>query len=164
MKTKEAVFSKDLANKKLTVQRSFDAPLDKVWDAWTKSEILDQWWGPKPYKVETKAMEFKEGGFWLYCMVGPTGDRHWSIEKYNHIDPKKTIINNCAFCDENGKENGAYPTHTWKKAFNAAGDETEVNVEISFSSDAHMEALLKMGFEQGFTIGLNNLDDYLAAL
>jgi uncharacterized protein YndB with AHSA1/START domain len=54
MTKRETVFSKDLQNKKLTVVREFDAPLERVWEAWTKSEILDQWWAPKPYKTETK--------------------------------------------------------------------------------------------------------------
>jgi uncharacterized protein YndB with AHSA1/START domain len=164
MKTKEAVFSKDLLNKKLTVIRAFDAPLAQVWDAWTKSEILDQWWAPKPYKMETRKQEFKEGGFWLYCMVGPTGDRHWSIERYQKIVPEKLITNVCSFCDEAGEALQGPPAHTWKKVFTEAGDETEVNVEISFNSEAGLESMLKMGFEGGFTAGLNNLDDYLAAL
>jgi len=73
MTKREAVFSKDLKTNKLTVIRSFDAPLELVWQAWTESEILDQWWAPKPYRAETKTMDFSEGGRWLYCMVGPTG-------------------------------------------------------------------------------------------
>jgi uncharacterized protein YndB with AHSA1/START domain len=48
------------------VQREFMANLDLVWDAWTKPELLDQWWAPKPYQTKTKAMDFKEGV--LGCM------------------------------------------------------------------------------------------------
>ena len=53
---------KDLPNKKITVTRHFNAPLDQVWKAWTESELLDQWWAPKPFKAETKFMDFKVGG------------------------------------------------------------------------------------------------------
>jgi uncharacterized protein YndB with AHSA1/START domain len=164
MKTREAVFAKDMKNKKLTVVRAFNAPLERVWNAWTKSEILDKWWAPKPYRVETKGQEFREGGFWLYCMVGPTGDRHYSIENYQKIVHEKMITNFCSFCDEEGKPKSDLPADTWKKVFNGLGDETEVHVEISFNEEAAMEAMLKMGFEAGFTAGLSNLDDYLAAL
>jgi uncharacterized protein YndB with AHSA1/START domain len=163
MATNQAVFSKDLENKKLTVVRAFNAPLDRVWDAWTKNEILDQWWGPKPYKVETKTQEFKEGGFWLYCMVGPDGSRHWSVERYKVIDPKKMIINSCAFCDEDGNASANPIAMDWKKVFTRKGGQTEVNVELKFNKESDMEALLKMGFEDGFTAGLNNLDEYLSA-
>lgn len=65
----EAVFTKDIGNKKLTVVRALDASLERVWAAWTTSEIPDQWRAPKPYKAETRSMNFTEGGRWLYCMM-----------------------------------------------------------------------------------------------
>ena len=73
MTTNETVFNKDLPNKKLTVLREFNAPPDLVWEAWTDSEILDQWWAPKPYRAATQKMDFREGGIWLYDMLGPEG-------------------------------------------------------------------------------------------
>ncbi|MDP4252983.1 MAG: SRPBCC domain-containing protein, partial [Bacteroidota bacterium] len=91
MTKNETVFSKDLPNNKLTVTRAFDAPPDIVWRAWTESEILDQWWAPKPYRTETKTMDFREGGFWLYCMVGPQGDRHWCRIDYVRIEQGKSM-------------------------------------------------------------------------
>jgi uncharacterized protein YndB with AHSA1/START domain len=60
MTKNETVFSKDLEKGNLTVVRAFDAPLEKVWKAWTTGGILDQWWAPKPYKAETKTMDFRE--------------------------------------------------------------------------------------------------------
>ncbi|MDB5149731.1 MAG: hypothetical protein JWQ57_3751, partial [Mucilaginibacter sp.] len=62
MTNNEAVFTKDLQNKKINVVRTFNAPLNLVWQAWTESDILDQWWAPKPYRAETKLMDFREGG------------------------------------------------------------------------------------------------------
>ena len=69
---------KDLDNKKMTITRSFDAPVSDVWRAWTESELLDQWWAPKPWKAETKSMDFRVGGYWLYAMVGPDNTKHWA--------------------------------------------------------------------------------------
>ena len=46
--------NKDVDNKKMTITRSFDAPVSDVWRAWTESKLLDQWWAPKPWKAETK--------------------------------------------------------------------------------------------------------------
>lgn len=55
----------------VNVMRDFNAELNLVWEAWTNPEILDQWWEPKPYKTQTKSMDFREGGMWLYAMVSP---------------------------------------------------------------------------------------------
>ena len=70
-------FTIDLSNKKLHITRQFKASKDFVWKAWTTAELLDQWWAPRPYQTVTKSLDFKEGGFWLYHMLSPEGDKHW---------------------------------------------------------------------------------------
>ncbi|MDP4148675.1 MAG: SRPBCC domain-containing protein [Bacteroidota bacterium] len=162
MTKNETVFSKDLPNNKLTVTRAFDAPPDIVWRAWTESEILDQWWAPKPYRTETKTMDFREGGFWLYCMVGPQGDRHWCRIDYVRIEQGKSMTTIDSFCDETGNRNANMPAMNWKKEFSQTQDGTLVKVEIVFNSTADMETIIKMGFQEGFTMGLGNLDHYLS--
>lgn len=157
----QTVFTKDQANKKLTVVRSFDASLQQVWDAWTKSEILDQWWAPKPYRAVTKTMDFREGGFWQYAMTGPEGDVQWCKEVFKTIEPQQRIINEVSFCDEQGKTNTAFPVMYWKKEFNQDGDHTNVKIEITYDSATDMATILKMGFQEGFTAGLDNLDEVL---
>ena len=72
----------DKENNTITVSREFAAELPLVWDAYTKSEMLDQWWAPKPWKARTKSMDFREGGFWHYAMVGPNGEEHWAFINY----------------------------------------------------------------------------------
>lgn len=165
MTKREAVFSKDMANKKLSVVRLFDAPLAQVWKAWTTAEILDQWWAPRPYKAETGHMDFREGGQWLYCMVGPAGDKTWCRVDYHTIDPQKRITSVVVFCDAQGNENPDFPKVNWKKEFSQLDSKrTQVAIEITFEQTNDMEMLLKMGFEGGFTAGLNNLDQYLENL
>ncbi|MDN5286400.1 MAG: ATPase [Mucilaginibacter sp.] len=161
MTKRETAFSKDTENKKLTVVRTFDAPLEQVWKAWTTSEILDVWWAPKPYKAQTKSMDFSEGGRWLYLMAGPTGDGTWCRVDFNTIIPHKSITTAVMFCDEDGNKNLDFPVMYWKKEFSQAGDTTTVNIEITFDKIADMEAIIQMGFQEGFTAGLGNLDEYL---
>ena len=163
MTKNETVFSKDLEKGNLTVVRAFDAPLEQVWKAWTTGGILDQWWAPKPYKAETKTMDFREGGRWLYCMVGPTGDRHWCRVDYKTIEPLRSITDKAMFCDEEGKENPDLPVMNWNKQFKRTGNATTVTIDITFDRVADMEAILKMGFQEGFTMGLGNLDEYLGS-
>jgi len=161
MTKNEAVFKRDLQKKTIHVERAFDAPLDEVWEAWTQSESLDQWWAPRPYQARTKKMDFRAGGLWLYAMVGPEGDSQWCRVDFKTVDLKKSLTSSATFCDEDGNINTDFPAMYWKNVFSATATGTVVNIEITFDKEADMEAILKMGFQEGFTMGLNNLDEYL---
>ena len=154
--------NKDLPNKKITITRNFDASPEEVWKTWTQSKYLDQWWAPKPWKAETKTFEFKEGGHWLYAMVGPNNEKHWARVDYISIDDKKSFQAADAFCDENGNLNKEMPKMNWKNTFQSSGNDTKVTVEISFTKEADMTQILQMGFEEGFKMGLENLDEVLS--
>ena len=162
MATKETVFTKDQANKKIKVVREFDAPLTQVWKAWTESELLDQWWAPKPWKANTQSMDFREGGKWLYYMEGPDGARHYCRADYDAIAPNKSYKGQDAFCDENGNINTEFPRMQWYVVFNSAGNATKVEVEITFATEADMETIIEMGFKEGFAAAHGNLDELLA--
>jgi len=155
---------KDLPNKKITVTRYFDAEQDDVWSAWTEAELLDLWWAPKPWKTETKRMDFREGGHWLYAMAGPAGERHWCMVDFIKVDPKNSFSTRDYFCDEEGKQNDAAPTMHWKVDFIAEGASTKVLVVLSFDKVEDLNAILEMGFEQGFLSALGNLDEHFASV
>ena len=157
-------FTMDKDNLKIKVERSFDAPLDLVWSAWTEAEILDQWWAPKPWKAETKSMDFSEGGRWLYAMVGPEGQKHWDVKDFKVIVPRKNFSYRSAFCDENGNVNPATTGSTWVNSFVETQGTTLVTNEIFGDSLAHLEGHLKNGFKEGFTAGLDQLEALLAGI
>lgn len=161
MTTNKAEITRDTENKKLTVVRAFEAPLDKVWDAWTQSEILDQWWAPKPYKATTRHMDFREGGYWLYEMAGPKGDSQLSRSNYEAIEPQKSITTTDMFCDEQGNESKSFPHMHWVTSFSHSGSTTTVVTELTLDSAADMDAIIKSGFEEGYSMGLSNLEEYL---
>lgn len=157
-------FTVDKENKKIRVERSFDAPVDLVWSAWTEAELLDQWWAPKPWKAETKSMDFTEGGRWVYAMVGPEGEKHWALMQYLSIAPKKSFTSRDGFGDPDGKVNETMPTSTWVNTFSEKAGTTSVTNDISFADLAQLESLIQMGFKEGYTMGLDNLEDLLARL
>jgi uncharacterized protein YndB with AHSA1/START domain len=101
---------KDLNEKSILVSREFEAPLADVWRAYTESDLLDQWWGPSPWHVETKQMNFKPGGYWLYAMCGPQGEKHWARMDYLAVDHHKSFDVQDSFCDENGNINRDFPS------------------------------------------------------
>ena len=163
MKNLQFEFSVDKANNKIYVKREFAATRDKVWAAWTQSELLDKWWAPKPYRSETKSMDFREGGFWLYAMVSPENEKHWARADYQSIDPFKSFSALDAFCDENGNLTQDFPRQFWNNSFTENGATTTVNITISYDKPEDLEKILEMGFKEGFTMGLGNLDELLAA-
>jgi len=160
--TRETMISKDLGNKKMVVVREFDAPLERVWKAWTESNLLDQWWAPKPWKAITKSMDFSEGGIWLYYMQGPEGERHYCRADFKVIDAPKSFTLVDAFCDENGNPTGELPSMHWKNEFSETETGTKVEVEITFASEEDLNKIVEMGFKEGFTAAHGNLDELLS--
>jgi uncharacterized protein YndB with AHSA1/START domain len=158
---KETVYTKDAASKKIHVERDFEAPVDKVWKAWTTPQLLDQWWAPKPWKANTISQDFREGGRWLYYMEGPDGTRHYCLADYSTIIPGKRFVGDDAFCDEKGNKNNDMPSMHWDVQFLPVEGGTKVKVEISFTSEEELEKIIEMGFKEGFAAAHNNLDDLL---
>lgn len=144
------------------VKKEFAAGLDLVWDAYTKAELLDQWWAPKPWLSRTKSMEFKEGGRRIYAMVGPEGEEHWALADYTSISPKTNFKFLDAFCDAAGNLNNEMPRSDWDVDFIDKGNSTLVNIGIKHGTLADLEAIIAMGFKEGFTMAMNNLDEIFA--
>ena len=159
--TKETILTKDLANNKIQVVREFDAPVERVWKAWTEAAVLDKWWAPKPYQAKTKTMDFRPGGIWLYSMVGPDNSEFCRADFKTIVD-NKTFSMVEGFCDEDGKMDNQLPVMQWKCEFIGNDSTTKVEVEISFNSQRDLEKILEMGFQEGFAAAHTNLDELLA--
>lgn len=155
-------FNIDKSKHSVNVQREFAAELPLVWDAYTKPELLDQWWAPKPYKTETKRMDFREGGQWLYVMHGPNGEAHWGLTDYIKIMVHSYYTGLDGFCDENGIINKEMPRSNWKISFSTKAAHTLVNIAIQYPDLAQLETTIQMGFKEGLSMALGNLDDLLA--
>ncbi|MCE3075363.1 SRPBCC family protein [Chryseobacterium gwangjuense] len=154
-------FNEDFDSNSVYVMKIYNAEASKVWDYFTKSELLDQWWAPKPWKCETKKQDFKEGGTWLYSMVGPQGERHYSLLQYGEITEHRSFDGIDAFCDENGKINEDFPQAKWLLGFTGVEEGTKVTINIHLPSQDALKQLLEMGFEEGFKTGLNQLEEIL---
>src|SRR5215475_8611047 len=147
--------------KTVFIKREFAAELSLVWDAFTKQEILDQWWAPQPYATKTKFMDFKVVGRRFYAMVSPDGQESWAIQKYTSISPKTNFKMFNAFADKNEKPE--LPGSDWDFNFSEQNGVTTVAISIYNESFDRMERLLE-GFQQGFTATLKKLEDLLASL
>ena len=155
-------FSVDKTRKTVSIQMEFDADISLVWDAFTKKEILDQWYAPEPWKSKTKFMNFEVGGRRFYAMIGPEGQEMWAVQKYTSISPKTNFkMFNC-FADKD--ENLQLPGSDWDLNFIAQNGATKVNISIYNESLERMERMMAMGFREGFTATLSNLKNLLETL
>ncbi|MCJ0741447.1 SRPBCC family protein [Pedobacter montanisoli] len=162
MKNLQFDFTVDKAAKTVSIIREFNAELPLVWDAFTKQEILDQWWAPKPWTSETKTMDFKVGGRRFYAMVSPDGaQKSWQIQDYTSISPKTNFKFLSVFADEN--ENPNLPGSNWDLNFSEQNGITKVSITIYNDSLERMEKMIEMGFKEGFTMTLNELETLLKA-
>lgn len=154
-------FTVDKAAKTIYVTREFAAGLDLVWDAFTKAEILDQWTAPKPFRVQTKEMDFREGGRWLYAMITGNTTRY-SLVEFIKILPKSSFSSRNTFCDENGNSiSNAFSLTT--TSFKAQGETTTVYIEKKFDDLSVLEMMATGGYKEGVAMGMQNLDEYFLA-
>ncbi|MFL5764338.1 MAG: SRPBCC domain-containing protein [Bacteroidia bacterium] len=149
-------FTVDKATKTVSINREFNAELPLVWDAFTKPEILDQWWAPKPYLSKTKHMNFEVGDRRFYAMVSPEGNEGWQVQKYTSITPKSNFKFLSVFADKD--ENLHLPGSDWNLTFSEQNGKTKVHISIYNDSLERMEKMIEMGFKEGFTMTLDSLD------
>ena len=155
-------FIVDKQTKTVSITKEFAAERDLVWDAYTKPELLDKWWAPKPYASRTKAMEFREGGRRFYAMVSPDGDERWVVQKYTSITPKSNFKLFNAFADEN--ENLQLPGSDWDLSFSEQNGATKVSISIYNESLERLERMIELGFREGTMAQLQNLEELLTKL
>lgn len=154
-------FNVDKSTKMVVINMQFDADLSLVWDAFTKPEILDQWYAPKPFISKTKYMDFSVGGRRFYAMVSPEGLERWAIQTYTSISPKTNFKMFNVFSDAN--ENPQPPGSDWDLHFTEEEGVTTVNISIYNESLERLEGLLE-GFKAGMSMTYDNLKDLLKTL
>src|SRR5213592_3652019 len=155
-------FTVDKAAKTVFVNREFAANLSLVWDAFTKQEILDQWWAPKPWASKTKFMNFEVGGRRFYAMVSPEGQERWSIQKFTFISQKNNFKMLYSFSEKNG--NPELPGSDWDYNFSEQNGKTKVSITIYNESLARLEKMIEMGFKEGYAMSMKNLEELLTTL
>jgi len=86
----------------MTINRVFEAPVEKLWRSWAGQEEFMRWWGPKDFTCPTATIDFREGGTYLFCMRGPDGKDFWGTGTYREIVPMARIVYTDSFADADG--------------------------------------------------------------
>ncbi len=165
----------DRVNKKIIIERIFDAPREAVWNAWTDPTEVKKWWGPKDFWSPSAKIDFKVGGKYIYAMHGPKGTEYdrdlWSAGIYREIVPKKKIVVSDYFSDSQGNKTSPtdhglspdFPTEmNVEVTFNEIGKEkTKLSIVYTPESESQYEAMIKTGMEEGWGTSLDKLANLL---
>ncbi len=90
-----SVAAKRSAANELVFTRTYDAPRELVFCAWTDPQHIGKWWGPKGFTTTTNVMEVKVGGIWDYVMHGPDGTDYPNKSVYTEIErPERLAFSN----------------------------------------------------------------------
>ena len=154
-------FIADKEKNTLTIRREFLAGRQLVWDCYTKSELLNRWFAPKPLTTKTKSMDFREGGHWHYAMVQPDGTEYWGLTEYVKIKPIDYYTALDAFSNADGEINKDLPRANWYVGFTDKGKNTLVETIVTYKSLSDLEQVTNMGMEQGMIATLEKLDELL---
>jgi uncharacterized protein YndB with AHSA1/START domain len=162
--TNNFLFEPDLAAKTIYISREFSAPVEKVWRAWTEPALIEKWIAPKPWRAQTKIMDFTVGGIWLYAMVSPEGQKHWSYVEFTAIEHGSALSSINMFSDEAGTTTADGPRSlTETKFISIAANKTRVDVVKIFTHEATVQMFVERGFKEGTIMGYEQLDELLAA-
>jgi len=145
------------AERTLTLERIFDAPVELVWRCWTEKEHLAQWSRPRGFTIPLSDGDFRVGGKWRVTMRPVEGNDLAVGGEYREIVPLKRLVMTHVWDDETGK-----PGHETlvTVTFESLGKRTKVTlVQAGFDSDESRD-----GHKGGWSECLDILAEHLAAM
>lgn len=146
-----------------TVERVFNAPREKVFDAFTQCEHLMQWWGPHEWPLAHCDIDFRVGGSWHYAMrETATGNESWGLMFYDEISAPELIRYRDVFSDADRSINPELPETANILRFYPEGNKTRVVSESTFASADALKQVIDMGMEEGLKETWDRLETYVS--
>lgn len=157
--------NKDLENKTLTIEREFDAPVEKVWQAYADKEQFEKWWGPEGWETTTKEFDFSPGGkihFGMKCVDKNQGEWYgkesWGMMEIQSMDEPNHFTAKDNFADAEGNINEQMPTQKFIVEFVEENGKARLINHSVMETEEQLEQLVKMGMVEGFSSQLNKLE------
>lgn len=141
--------------KTITIKRTFDAPIELVWEAWTQAEHIVNWWGPKGIVTKVVEHDFSVGGVWKYIMAMPGGKDFIAEGKYLTIEPPKKLITSANFLPMT--EGVIMEVHLEKR-----DEQTEFTFYVIHETEEYKLQQEKMGVYNGWGSVFDRLAEFLA--
>jgi len=144
-----------VSERSIHISRSFEAPIELVWEAWTNPDHIKNWWGPEGFTNTIEAMDVRPGGAWELVMHGPDGTDYKNKSIYQKIVPQKQIV----------FEHISGPKFTATIDFTEDGSKTHINWKMLFESKEQLEQVVKtFKADKGLEQNIEKLINYLDAI
>jgi len=142
----------------IVITRTFDAPRELVFKAWTDATMIPRWWGPGFLTTTVDKMEARSGGCWRFVQRAPDGSEYAFHGVYHEVTPPRTLTSTFEF--------EGMPGHVALEtgAFDDIGGKTKLTVRSVFQSLEDRDGMLQSGMEQGATETTERFAELLAEL
>jgi uncharacterized protein YndB with AHSA1/START domain len=147
----------------LVLERTIDAPPEKVYRAYTDAKILAQWFAPKPWRITDAVIEPRVGGRFNFLMHGPNGERFPNSGIFLEVVPNRRLISTDALTP-NWKPSGA-PFMVARIDLEPTADgKTRYTATASHWNEASMKQHEQMGFHEGWGTVADQLNELVKTL
>lgn len=157
--------TKDLENKTLIIERTFDAPKEKLWRAYADKDWFEKWWGPEGWETTTKEFDFRPGGkvhYGMKCVDKNQGEwfnqESWGLMHIESVDEPNGFTAKDYFSDADGNINEGLPPQKFVVEFVEENGKTRLVNRSVVETVEQLEELVKMGMIEGFSSQLNKLE------
>jgi pimeloyl-ACP methyl ester carboxylesterase/uncharacterized protein YndB with AHSA1/START domain len=143
----------DTRDREIFISRKLNAPVELVWELWTKAEHIAKWWGPNGFTSTINTMDVIPGGEWNLVMHGPDGRDYLNKSIFREVIPHKRIV----------YEHVSYPRLVATIDFEEQGEQTLINWHMLFeSAEQFIEVVKAYGAVEGLRQNVEKLEVYLA--
>jgi uncharacterized protein YndB with AHSA1/START domain len=142
----------------MTYTRTFDAPPELVYRAFTEPELYRQWLGPKSLTMTIEQMDVRPGGSWRYIHSDGQGGDYGFHGVYHAVEPNRRLVDTFEF--------EGMPGHVSleEATFKPQGNGTKLTIHSVYQSVADRDGMVSSGMEGGMSEGFEKLDELLKQL
>jgi uncharacterized protein YndB with AHSA1/START domain len=145
----------DTRDRELVISKTLNAPVDLVWEAWTRPEHIANWWGPDGFTNTIFKMDFRPGGEWDFIMHGPDGTDYKNKSIFREIIRHKKIV----------YEHISGPKFMATVEFTDMGEQTGIRWQMVFNTvEEFVQTVKTFKADEGLKQNIVKLNAYVVAM
>jgi uncharacterized protein YndB with AHSA1/START domain len=146
------------SDREIVMTRVFEAPRHLVFEAWTRPEHVNSWWGPRTTTLPVCEIDLRPGGAWRYVVRDTDGNEYGFRGVYREVEPPARLVYTDSFDGMPGHESLVTIT------FDERDGRTTLTSTTLYQSVEDRDAVLEIGMTQGAAESMDRLAEHLQAL